>query len=71
MTEDSEVYEEKRIGIRVSMNLYEQVLDAAKKKNMSINGFIIQALERIVDPSSVESRLAAIEEKVKYLTDGP
>lgn len=71
MTEEIEVYEEKRIGIRVSMDLYEQVLDAAKKKNMSINGFIIQALERIVDPISIESRLATLEEKVRYLTDGP
>lgn len=63
--------EERRITVRVSPALYNQINSASKERNLTLNAFIIQWLERAVDPSSVESRLAAIEEKVKYLTDGP
>jgi uncharacterized protein (DUF1778 family) len=63
--------EEKRITVRVSPSLHDKILLAAGQRNLSINGFIIQSLERSVDPVSVESRLAIVEEKLRYLTDGP
>jgi uncharacterized protein (DUF1778 family) len=63
--------EEKRITVRVSPSLYDKVVMAANERNLTINAFIIQHLEMAVDPNSVENRLAIVEEKLRYLTDGP
>lgn len=63
-----EAKDEKRIGLRVSPNLYNLVASAASERNLTINAYIIQALERAVDPMSLESRVAILEEQIKNLT---
>lgn len=68
MTEEKD---EKRISLRVSPELHEQITVAANSRNLSINAFIIQALELAVDPNGMVNRLAIIEEKLRYLTVGP
>lgn len=62
--------EERRITIRVSPNLHNKVAQAAGERNLSINAFIIQALEHSID-SDFAARLAAVEAKLRLLTDGP
>lgn len=43
-----ETKDEKRITVRVSPDLYNQIVAAAREKNLTINAFIIQSLESIV-----------------------
>lgn len=62
--------EQHRIGLRVAPSLYEELVAVAKAKHMSLNSLVTMALERATGPS-VEARLAILEEKVRYLTDGP
>lgn len=62
--------DEKRISLRVAPSLYNKVSAAASERNLTINAFVIQALEHSID-SDFEGRLAIIEEKLRTLTDGP
>lgn len=47
--------DEKRITVRVSPALYDKVVQAASDRNLTINAFIIQALEVVADFHSQDS----------------
>lgn len=64
MTEDKE---EKRITLRVSPETYKVIQTLAKAQNMSINGYIIQAIANAEFDKILERRMTQIEEEIREL----
>lgn len=54
--------DERRITVRVSPALYDQVVGIASERNLSLNGFIITLLEKAArGEDDLERRIAALE----------
>lgn len=58
--------DEKRITVRVSNKLYEKVAAAAKERNLSINAFVIYALEDSTF-EGLEVALANLQKQIDQL----
>lgn len=58
--------DEKRITVRVSSELYEQISAAATSRNLSVNAFIIQSLESTVN-GELRKLLAQIQDRLNKI----
>lgn len=61
--------EEKRISLRVTPELHEKIATVATSRNLSINAFIIQALESAVDPDGIALRISRLENFANHVID--
>lgn len=60
---------EKRITVRVAPDLYEQIVQEAKARNLSINAFIIQALEEAVHHLDVSDAIDHLLDRIKAIEE--
>lgn len=60
--------DEKRISLRVSPALYNKVAQAASERNLTINAFIIQALESNVQEDA-KKELAYLQHHLRMVED--
>lgn len=59
--------DEKRVTVRMSPEMYETMLASAKERNLSINGYIIRALENAELDKALERRMTEMEKAIEEL----
>lgn len=56
--------DEKRISLRVPVDVYENVVSMANRKHLSLNSYILQVLSNSQYLSDLEMRISHIEQQI-------
>jgi uncharacterized protein (DUF1778 family) len=59
--------DEKRVTVRMSPEMYEMMVASARERNLSINAFIIRAIENSEFDKALERRMVEIEAFIEEL----